>query len=177
MRANLIIPAIILSVIVLMATNSVMPALASSSASLQISSPNLKGLAFTPSGCCPDVSTILNGNIVTNADGTMNLLSQSGSITLGSTSYSLQFTPTKNLDVQPFSEGCSSGTTYSQDGEIKLTSSDGTIIKGTGMFSWGTSLDCTSSTFMFTNFSGEIQDSKDQTTKFFTGTNSLPSIQ
>ena len=163
--------------IVLLVINPTMPVLASGTAQLQITTPNLKGLAFTPTGCCPDVSTNLNGNIVTSTDGKVNLLQQGGSITLGSTSYSIQFTPTQNLDVQSFSEGCASGTTYSQFGAIKLTGSDGTIIKGTGTFSWGTSLDCTGSTYTFTNFSGEIQDFMGQTTKFFTGTDSLPSIQ
>jgi hypothetical protein len=176
MRTNLTISAIVLPMIVLLAINPAMPVLASSSM-LQITSPYMKGLAFTPSGCCPEVSTNLNGNIVTDADGTMNLLQQSGSVMLGSTGYNLQFTPTGNLSIQQFSEGCASGTTYSQDGEIKLTGSDGTIIKGSGTFSWGTSLDCTSNTYTFTNFSGEIQDSMGQTTKFFTGTGSLPSIQ
>ena len=163
--------------IVLLVTNPAMPVLASGAAPIQITSPNLKGLAFTPTGCCPDVSTNLNGNIIASTDGKMNLVQQSGSVMLGSTSYSLQFTPTQNLNVQSFSEGCVSGTTYSQYGEIELTGSDGIIIKGTGTFSWGTSLDCTSSTYTFTNFSGEIQDSMGQTTKFFTGTDSLPSIQ
>ena len=163
--------------IVLLAINPTMPALASGTAQLQVTTPNLKGLAFTPTGCCPDVSTNLNGDIVTSVDGKMNLLQQTGSVTLGLTSYNLQFTPTGNLSIQPFIEGCSSGTTYSQDGELKLTASDGTVIKGTGTFSWGASLDCTSSTFIFTNFSGDIQDSMGQTTKFFTGTDSLPSIQ
>jgi len=177
MRTNLIIPAIVLSMIVLLAINPTMSALASGTAPLQITSPNLKGLAFTSTGCCPDVSTNLNGNIVTGTNGKVNLLQQSGSVMLGSTSYNLQFTPTQNLDVQSFSEGCASGTTYNQFGEIILTGSDGTKIKGTGTFSWGTSLDCNSSTYTFTNFSGEIQDSMGQTTKFFTGTDSLPSIQ
>lgn len=177
MRTNLIIPAIVLPMIVLLAINPAIPALASGTAPLQITSPNLKGLAFTSTGCCPEVSSNLNGNIVTSTDGKVNLLQQSGSVTLGSTSYSLQFTPTQNLDVQSFSEGCASGTTYSQYGEIELTGSEGIIIKGTGTFSWGTSLDCTDSTYTFTNFSGEIQDSMGQTTKFFTGTGSLPSIQ
>jgi len=177
MRTNLIIPAIVLPMIVLLVVNPAIPALALGTVPLQITSPNLKGLAFTPTGCCPDVSTNLNGNIVTSIDGKVNLLQQSGSVTLGSTSYRLQFTPTQNLDVQSFSEGCASGTTYSQFGEIELTGNDGTKIKGTGTFSWGTSLDCTSSTYTFTNFSGEIQDSMGQTTKFFTGTDSLPSIQ
>ena len=163
--------------IVLLGINPAIPALASGTTPLQITSPNLKGLAFTPTGCCPDVSTNLNGNIVTSTDGKMNLLQQNGGITLGSTSYSLQFTPTQNLAVQSFSEGCASGTTYSQFGEIELTRSDGTIIKGTGTFSWGISLDCNSSTYTFTNFSGEVQDSMGQTTKFFTGTDLLPSIQ
>jgi len=176
MRTNLIIPAIVLPMIVLLVINPAIPVLASDGAPLQITSPNLKGLAFTPTGCCPDVSTNLNGNIVSSTDGKVNLL-QSGSVTLGTTSYSLQFTPTQNLDVQSFTEGCASGTTYSQFGEIILTGSDGTITKGTGIFSWGTSLDCNSNTVTFTNFSGEIQDSVGQTTKFFTGTDSLPSIQ
>lgn len=176
MITNLVIPAIVLPMIALLAINPAIPALASETASLQISSSNLKGLAFTPAGCCSDVSSNLNGNIVTSTDGKVNLLQQSGSVTLGSNSYSLQFTPTQNLDLQSFSEGCASGTTYSQYGEIELTRSDGTKIKGTGTFSWGTSLDCTSNTYTFTNFSGEIQDSMGQT-KFFTGTDSLPSIQ
>lgn len=177
MRTNLIIPAIVLPMIVLLAINPAIPVLASGTVPLQITSPNLKGLSFTPTGCCPEVSSNLNGNIVTSTDGKANLLQQSGSVMLGSTNYSLQFTPTQNLDVQSFSEGCASGTTYSQNGEIELTRSDGIIISGTGTFSWGTSLDCTSSTYTFTNFSGEIQDSMGQTTKFFTGTDSLPSIQ
>lgn len=177
MRTNLIIPAIILPMIVLLGINPAIPALASGTAPLQITSPNLKGLAFTPMGCCPDVSTNLNGSIIASTDRKMNLVQQSGSVMLGSTSYSLQFTPTQNLDIQSFSEGCALGTTYSQYGQIELTGSNGTKIKGTGTFSWGTSLDCTSSTYTFTNFSGEIQDSMGQTTKFFTGTDSLPSIQ
>ena len=177
MRTNLIIPAIVLPAIVLLAINPAMPILASSTAPQQITSPTMNGFAFTSSGCCPDVSINLSGNIVTGDDGTMNLLQQSGSVTLGTTSYNFQFTPTGNLSIQPFSEGCASGTTYSQFGEIELTGSDGTTIKGTGTFSWGTSLDCTSSTNTFTNFSGEIHDSMGQGTKFFTGTGSLPSIQ
>ena len=177
MRTNLIIPAIVLPMIVLLVINPTIPALALGTAPLQITSPDLKGLSFAPTGCCPDVSANLNGNIVTSTDEKTSLLQQSGSVTLGSASYNLQFTPTQNLDVQSFSEGCASGTTYSQYGEIELTGSDGTIIKGTGTFSWGTSLDCNSNTKTFTNFSGEIQDSMGQGTKFFTGTNSLPSIQ
>ena len=64
MRTNLIIPAIVLPAIVLLAINPAMPILASSTAPQQITSPTMNGFAFTSSGCCPDVSTNLSGNIV-----------------------------------------------------------------------------------------------------------------
>lgn len=163
--------------IVLLTINPAIPILASSTTPQQINSPTMNGFAFTSLGCCPNVSTNLSGNIIAGDDGTMYLLQQSGSIILGSTSYNLQFIPNGNLSKQPFNEGCASGTTYSQEGDIKLTGSDGTTIKGIGTFSWGTSLDCTSNTYTFTNFSGEIQDSMGHATKFFTGIDSLPTIQ
>jgi hypothetical protein len=162
--------------IVLTAINLAMPALALSTGVQQVISPGMKGFALTSDGCCPEVSSNLNGKIATGADGTRNLLQQSGTITIGSTPYNIQFTPNKS-DVQAVNNGCSLGTIFNQSGDIELTGSDGTIIKGTGVYSWGTLPDCSGGTFTFTNFSGEIRDSKDQMTKFFTGTDLLPTFQ
>jgi hypothetical protein len=119
-----------------------MPAFASNTEVRQVISPRLNGFAFTSDGCCPEVTTNFNGNIVASVEGTTNLLQQHGSITIGSTSYNLQFTPNLKLDVQTVNNGCSSGTTYNQSGKIELTGNDGTTIKGTGTYSWGSLPDC-----------------------------------
>lgn len=177
MRSNLLEQSAILSVVVLLAINPAMPALASGTTVQQFVSPTMRGFVFASSGCCPDVSTNLYGNVATGTYGTMELLQQSGTITIGTTSYSLQFIPTDKLYIQSFSDGCSSGTTYNQGGEIKLTGSDGTIIKGSGKYSWGSFPDCSGGTYTFTNFSGEIEDSMGQSTNFYTGADSLPAIQ
>lgn len=174
---NKLISSTILSVAVLLAINPAMPALASGTTVQQFTSPDMRGLAFASTGCCPDVSTNLNDNVITYTDGTMEFLQQNGTIIIGTTSYNIQFTPTDKLDVQSFSTSCSSGTTYTQDGQITLTGTDGTIIKGSGKFSWGSSPDCFGGTYTFTNFSGHVEDSADQTTNFYTGTDSLPVFQ
>lgn len=177
MRINLLMLFLVLPMIVFIAINPAIPVLASNTEMQQVILPSMNGFAFTSDGCCADVSTNLNGYIVTSSDGIRNLSQQSGEIKIGSTGYNIQFTPNTKLNIQPVNNGCSSGTTYNQSGEIELTGSDGTIIKGTGQYSWGTFPDCSGGMYTFTNFSGSIQDSTGKMTKFFAGTDMLPSLQ
>ena len=174
MNGNIILPATVFALIVLV--GPAIPTFASTTVQ-QILSPNMSGFAFASSGCCPDVSTNLNGIVVTSNDGTMESLQQSGTITIGTDNYNLQFNPTGKLEVQTFNNSCSSRRTYNQDGLIILTGNDGTIIKGSGKFSWGSSPDCSGGTYTFTNFSGHLTDSAGQITNFYTGTDLLPSFQ
>lgn len=138
---------------------------------------NLDGFAFTNEGCCPDVSTSIQGELVTNQDGTVVISKQTGNIMLNSTTYSLEFDPTSEPSKETVSNDCSSTTTYKQDGEITLTGPGGMLIKGSGEYSWGTWPSCSGEQNSYTNFSGEITDSAGQRTQFFTGNNSLPTTQ
>lgn len=145
-------------------------------ATTQSISANTHGFAFTDN-CCPDVSVNLNGTITTNTDGTIELSQQSGSIALGSADYKLQFTPSGKLTTETVVDGCSSGITYQQDGNVSLIGNDETVIKGSGEYSWGAFPNCSSDKHSFTNFSGKVQDLAGQATEFYTGTDLLPNMQ
>ncbi|SRR5579885_1324340 len=137
---------------------------------------SMDGFAFTNDGCCPKVSTNLNGEATIDSDDTMELLQQSGTIIIGSTIYSLEFTPTDKTTKEIVNNDCSSSITYQQDGEINMVGSDGTVIKGSGEYSWGTYPSCSDEKHSFTNFSGKVQDASGQSIEFFTGTDLLPII-
>lgn len=146
-------------------------------AAKQTISTNINGFAFTNDGCCPDVSTNLSGEMIIDTDGTMKLSSQSGSITIGSTDYKLEFMPTDKMTEEIVSNGCSSNPTYTQDGEINMVGNNGIVIKGSGTYSWGTFPSCSDDKHSFTNFSGKMLDPSGQPIEFYTGTDSLPIIQ
>ncbi|MGI0047656.1 MAG: hypothetical protein ACREBB_10795 [Nitrosotalea sp.] len=175
MKNKLLVPSGVFAIFILFAISSGVPIFADGTAQQSISA-NTHGFAFTDI-CCPDVSLNLNGNITTGTDGTMELSQQNGNIVIGSTDYKLQFTPSDKITAETVGDDCSSGITYQQDGEISLVGNDGTVIKGSGEYSWGAVPDCSSDKHSFTNFSGKVQDLTGQTTEFYTGTDLLPDIQ
>lgn len=179
MTNKLFIPSGIIAILTLLSIIPVMPASAGDATMQQVISTSINGFAFTNNnGCCPDVSVYLGGNMVTGTDGTITLSQQSGSITIGSTTYKLQFIPSGKLGTEIINDNnCSSGITYQQDGTVDLIGNDGTVIKGSGVYSWGTGPSCSGEKNSFTNFSGKIQDSVGQTSEFYTGTDLLPNIQ
>lgn len=143
----------------------------------QTISASMDGFAFTNDGCCPHTSSSISGEIMTNTDGTMGLSQQSGSITIGSTTYQLEFIPSGKITKEIVSNDCSSSPTYQQDGEMNMVGNNGMVIKGTGVYSWGTFPSCSDDKNSFANFSGKIQDYTGQPIEFYTGTSSLPTIQ
>ncbi len=147
------------------------------STSTQTISANMAGFAFTNDGCCPDVSSSLGGKIITDTDGTIMLSQQSGSITIGSATYQLEFNPSDKTTKETVSNDCPSSFTYQQNGVISMIGSNGTVFKGSGVYSWGTYPSCFDDKNSFTNFSGSIRDSAGQPIEFYTGTDSFPSIQ
>ncbi len=176
MTKNLPVLSGVLAIFVLLACDAV-ALVSADDATAQTISASMNGFAFTNSGCCPDVSTSLNGTIVTNSDGTVNLSEQNGSATIGSTTYKLEFAPSDKVSISTVTGNCSSGTTYQQNGDLRLVGNNGTIIKGSAVYSWGNLPDCNGNQHFFTNFSGNIQDSTGQPIEFYTGTDLLPAIK
>ncbi|MDC8453198.1 MAG: hypothetical protein LV477_09865 [Candidatus Nitrosotalea sp.] len=129
------------------------------------------------SDCCSNSTVHVQGSLITQSDGTMKLSSQSGIVTIGSVSYELQFTPTSNTSVTSETNVCASGVSYEQSGDVELTGNDGTILNGSGVYSWGHASGCPDGDSSFTYFSGNVQSKQGQTIEFFTGNDSLPIIQ
>ncbi len=135
MTRKLIIASGALVIFVLLVLNQPMHAAADDTVKQTIFS-NMDGFAFTNDGCCPEVSTSLNDEIIMYTTGTMQLLQQNGNITIGSTTYKLEFVPTNKTIKETVSNDCESSTTYQQEGEISMVGDDGTKIKGSGEYSW-----------------------------------------
>jgi hypothetical protein len=176
MTNKLLVPSGVFAIFILLAISSSVSILADGATTQQSISANTHGFAFTDN-CCPDASLNLSGSITTNTDGTIELSQQSGNIAIGSTDYKLQFTPSGKLTTETVGDDCSSGITYQQDGNVSLVGNDGTVIKGSGVYSWGAVPNCSGDKNSFTNFSGKVQDLTGQTTEFYTGTDLLPDIQ
>ncbi|MGB6464227.1 MAG: hypothetical protein WA799_06430 [Nitrosotalea sp.] len=136
MTNKLLVPSGVFAIFILLAISSSVSILADGATTQQSISANTYGFAFTDN-CCPDASLNLNGNITTNTDGTIELSQQSGNIAIGSTDYKLQFTPSGKITTETVGDDCSSGITYQQDGAVSLVGNDGTVIKGSGEYSWG----------------------------------------
>jgi len=166
--------ATILSLVVILAASTIMPVLALSDTVQKITT-ELDGFVVM-FGCCPDTSVQMKGNIITKSDGTVTLSSQIGSIIIGEKTYALKFEPIGNVSTTP-DDICLTSTNHKQPGAVVLTGDDGIVLKGTGVYSWGTALGCPDGDASFTNFSGKFQDTQGQTIEFFTGTDSLPIIQ
>lgn len=175
MKANMSLMATILAIVAILTTNAVTPVSALSDTVQQIHS-QLDGFSVL-SNCCTNSTAHVEGDLITNSDGTMMLSFQSGVLTIGTTSYDLKFVPTSKIDATPLTDSCTSGTHFEQLGDVELTANDGTVLKGIGGYSWGTNLGCPDGDSSFTYFSGKFQDTSGQTIEFFTGTNSLPEIQ
>ena len=174
MKTNMFFMTTILSIVVILTASTTMPVLALGDTVQQITT-NLNGFVIQH-GCCPDASVQIQGSIVTAPDGTMTFSSQSGSLLNGEKTYALKFDPTGSI-ITKSDDICSSATSHEQDGVVELTGNDGIVLKGTGVYSWGTALGCPDGDASFTNFSGKFQDSQGQITEFFFGTDSLPVIQ
>ncbi len=176
MTNKLLVSSGVFAIFILLAISSGVSISADGTTTHQSISTNTHGFAFTDN-CCPDVSLNLNGTITTNTNGTMELSQQNGSIAINSTNYKLQFTPSGKLTAETVEGNCSSGITYQQDGNVSLTTNDGTILKGSGEYSWGIVPSCSDYKDSFTNFSGKVQDLAGQAAEFYTGTDLLPDIQ
>ena len=166
--------ATISSLVVILAASTIMPVLALNDIVQHIAI-DLNGFVVR-FGCCPDTSVQMQGSIITESDGTMTLSSQIGSIMIGEKTYTLKFEPIGNVSTTP-DDICLTSTSHEQPGVVELTGNDGIVLKGTGVYSWGTALGCPDGNASFTNFSGKFQDTQGQTIEFFTGTDSLPIIQ
>lgn len=176
MTRKLFVPSGVFAIFILLAISSSVPISADGATTQQSMSANTHGFAFT-GNCCSDVSLDLNGTITTSTDGTMILSQQSGNIAIGPTDYKLQFVPSGKVTAETVGNDCSSGITYQQDGQVSLVGNDGTVIKGSGQYSWGAVPDCSGEKHSFTNFSGKVQDLAGQATEFYTGTDLLPDVQ
>ena len=166
--------ATILSLVVILTVSTTMPVLALGGAVQQITT-KLDGFVVMY-GCCPDASVQIQGNLVTGSDGTITLSSQNGSLLIGEKIYALKFKPIGSLSTN-LDDMCLSATSHQQPGVVELAGNDGIVLKGTGVYSWGTALGCPDGDSSFTNFSGKFQDAQGQTIEFFFGTDSLPVIQ
>ena len=175
MRKNLLVLPAILTIFILLAVNTTTLASADNAETKTISA-SMNGFAFTNDGCCPSISTSLNGEIVTSTDGVTTLLEQSGSVTIGSVNYKLEFTPSDKITASTVTGDCSTGTTYQQNGDLSLVGDNGTIINGSAVYSWGTLPSC-SGNQQFSNFSGKMQDSTGQPMEFYTGSDLMPEVQ
>lgn len=175
MRKNPVAWSGILTIFVLLAVSTTTLASADNAETKTIST-SMNGFAFTNDGCCPSISTSLNGEIVTNTDGAITLLEQSGSVTIGSVNYKLEFTPSDKITISTVTGDCSAGTTYQQNGDLSLVGDNGTIIKGSAVYSWGTLPNC-SGNQQFSNFSGKMQDVTGQPVEFYTGSDLMPDVQ
>ena len=175
MKTNMFSLTTILSIVAILTTSTVTPVLALGDTVQQIET-ELNGFTVM-SGCCPDSVVHVERNLITKSDGTMELSSQNGILTIGAISYDLKFEPTSKINITPETYVCTSVTSYEQPGEIELTGSDGTVLKGLGIYSWGNASGCPDGDSSFTYFSGKFQNKQGQTIEFFTGTDSLPIIQ
>jgi hypothetical protein len=175
MKTNMFSLTTILSIVAILTTSAITPVLALDGTVQQIHS-ELAGFTVM-SDCCSNSTVHVQGNLITNSDGTVELSSQSGIVTIGSISYELKFEPTNKTTVTPETNVCTSGISYEQSGTMELTRNDGTILNGSGVYSWGHASGCPDGDSSFTYFSGNVQDNKGQTIEFFTGTDSLPIIQ
>jgi hypothetical protein len=174
MKTNMFSMTTVLSLVVILTASTTIPALALDEPVQQITT-ELDGFVVMY-GCCPDASVQIKGNVVTSPDGTMTLSSQSGNLLIGEKTYTLKFEPTGIVNTKD--DGiCQSSTNHEQPGMVELTENDGIVLKGTGVYSWGTVLGCPDGNTSFTNFSGKFQDAQGQTIEFFFGTDSLPVIQ
>lgn len=174
MKNNMLSLTTILSIVVILTASGIMPVLALDDTVQHIAT-DLDGFVVM-FGCCPDMSVQMQGSIITEHDGTVKLSSQIGSMIINEKTYSLKFEPIGNVSTTP-DDICLTSTSHQQPGVVELTGNDGIILKGTGVYSWGTALGCSDGDARFTNFSGKFQNSTGQTIEFFTGTDSLPIIQ
>ncbi|HZS74769.1 MAG TPA: hypothetical protein VFA69_09755 [Candidatus Nitrosotalea sp.] len=165
----------ILSIVAILTTSTIAPILALGDTVQQIHS-ELAGFTVM-SDCCSNSTVHVQGSLITQSDGTMELSSQNGVVTIGSVSYALKFEPTSKTTVTPETNVCASGISYEQSGEVELTGTDGAVLKGSGVYSWGHTSGCPDGDSSFTYFSGNVQSKQGQTIEFFTGTDSLPIIQ
>ena len=174
MKTNMFSLTTILSIVAILTTNAITPVFALDD--MQQIHSELTGFTVM-SDCCSNSTVHVQGNLLTNSDGTMELSSQSGIVTIGSVSYALKFEPTSKTTITPETNICTSGISYEQSGTMDLTRNDGTIFHGSGVYSWGHASGCPDGDSSFTYFSGNVQDSQGKTIEFFTGTDSLPVIQ
>ena len=165
----------ILSIVAILTTSTIAPILALSDTVQQIHS-ELAGFTVM-SDCCSNSTVRVQGSLITQSDGTMELSSQSGVVTIGPVSYDLKFEPMSKTTVTSETNVCASGVSYEQSGEVELTETDGTVLKGSGVYSWGHASGCPDGDSSFTYFSGNVQNKQNQTIEFFTGNDSLPIIQ
>jgi hypothetical protein len=173
MKSYIFCLATILSIVGIL-TTTVVPALALGDNVQQIKT-DLDGFALMPE-CCNNSTVHVAGNLITRSDGTMQLSSQTGILTIGTTSYGIKFEPSGMMSVKPETDLCISGTSYEQLGEIKLTGNDGITLKGLGAFSWSSSFGCQDGSSSFTYFGGKFNNTQGQTMEFFAGTDSMPII-
>ncbi|HJW20232.1 MAG TPA: hypothetical protein VJ571_06735 [Candidatus Nitrosotalea sp.] len=175
MKTNMFFLTTIMSIVVILATNAVTPALALNNTAQKIHA-DLTGFTVM-SECCPIPKVHVEGNLITQSNGTMNLSTQSGVVMIGTTSYDMKFEPLNKTSITHENTACKSGTNYEQSGVVELTGKDGDTFKGSGVYSWGSTSGCPDGDSSFTYFSGNIQDAQGQIIEFFTGTDSLPVIQ
>src|SRR5574337_160951 len=82
----------ILAIAAILTTSTIAPILALSDTVQQIHS-ELAGFTVM-SDCCSNSTVRVQGSLITQSDGTMELSSQSGVATIGSVSYDIKFEPT-----------------------------------------------------------------------------------
>lgn len=165
----------ILSIVVILTTISVTPVLALGY-SVQKIHAELNGFTVM-SDCCHISDLHVEGNLTTNADGSMKLSSQNGVLSIGTASYVLKFAPTSKMNITPETDTCASGSSYEQLGDVELRVKNGTVLKGLGVYSWSNNMGCPDGDSSFTYFSGKFQDKLGQTIEFFTEADSLPIIR
>ncbi len=175
MKTNMFFLATILSIVVILATNTVMPVLALDYDVQQIHA-DLTGFTIM-SECCLIPQVHVTGNLITKSDGTMSLSSQSGVVMIGTTSYDLKFEPANKTSITHETSVCKLETSYEQSGMVKLTGRDGRTFNGSGVYSWGSASGCPDGDSSFTYFSGNVQNAQGQIIEFITGSDSLPIIQ
>src|SRR5574337_712299 len=174
MKTNMFSLTAILSIVAILTTSTIAPILALSD--MQQIHSELVGFTVM-SDCCSNSTVHVQGSLITQSDGTMELSSQSGVVTIGPVSYELKFEPTSKTTVTSETNVCSSGVSYEQSGEVELTGADGAVLKGSGVYSWGHASGCPDGDSSFTYFSGNVQNKQGQAIEFFTGHDSLPIIQ
>lgn len=141
----------------------------------QIISPKMNGLLLTSDECCP-ISSILNGTM-TKPDGPTQLSLQTGTLSTETTKFKITFVPTGSLNVENDGNTCSSGSTYEQTGNIDLIGSDGSILRGTAYYTWGSYVNCSGANYQFTYLNGQVKNDSGVTTEFYTASDLIPTIQ